>query len=75
MTRKVRRVIGVLDPTKLYTTEGAMRFGGMGRETLALARRSGKVRPIDIGRRTYYRGDELIEWIKSKQRHERNRAC
>jgi len=64
--RHVRKIQGKISRGAIYTTEGCMRFGGLGHETLAEARRSGMVTPIEIGRRHYYRGDELIAWIESQ---------
>lgn len=64
-TRKVQKVVGRIDPGAMYTTEGCMRFGGIGRDSLIDARATGIVHPIPVGKRVYYRGDELIEWIKS----------
>ncbi len=65
--RKPRKppLVGRIDAGALYTREGAERFGGLGGTMLMNARRSGIVKPIQVGRRMYYRGDELIEWICS----------
>lgn len=64
--RHVRKIQGKISRGAIYTTEGCMRFGGLGHEMLAEARRSGMVTPIEIGRRHYYRGDELVAWIESQ---------
>lgn len=64
-TRHVTRCLGCLAPERLYTPEGAMRHAGLGRESLLQARKSGMVVPIELGRRVYYSGDQLIRWIKS----------
>lgn len=66
--RHVARVAGVLRPDCIYTTEGLMRSAGIGREVLMSARASGMVMPIEIGRRVYYCGAELIRWIHSQRR-------
>lgn len=65
-TRRVTRCLGRLDAQSLYTTEGCLRYAGLGRESLLEARRSGIVKPIPCGKRVYYAGEELIQWIKSK---------
>lgn len=62
---KVRRVVGVLSPEKLYTKEGLMRYGGVGPESLRNACSSGIVQPLFVGRRVYYAGDQVIQWIRS----------
>lgn len=61
--RKFARVIGVLAPERLYTSEGALRYGGLGTNSLRAARLSGVVKPLERGNRVYYRGSELIAWI------------
>lgn len=68
--RHVAKCLGRIDATAVYTTEGCMRYAGLGRESLSQARKSGLVEPIEHGRRVYYGGDQLIAWIKSlrKQR-------
>jgi hypothetical protein len=66
-TRSVTRCMGRIDAASLYTTEGCLRYAGLGRETLLQARKSGLVKPIELGRRMYYCGDELIAWIKSQR--------
>lgn len=63
--RKNTKVIGRIDPDAVYTSEGCMRFAGIGRIELAEARQAGVVRPVHTGRRAYYRGSELIEWVLS----------
>lgn len=65
--RKVTKCLGRVDATSIYTTEGCIRCIGLGRELLLQARKSGLVEPIEIGRRMYYCGDELIAWIKSQR--------
>ena len=60
-----RPVVGRIDADALYTREGCERFAGLGGTMLMQARRSGIVKPIEVGRRLYYRGDELIEWLCS----------
>jgi hypothetical protein len=64
--RTVGRCAGVLAPERVYTVEGCLRAAGLGHESLAQARRSGLVRPIVVGRRVYYLGSELVEWVKSQ---------
>lgn len=64
-TRHVTKCFGRIDPGAVYTTEGCMRYGGIGRESLFQARKSGMVKPIEVGKRVYYGGDELIAWIRS----------
>lgn len=59
-------VEGILRPDSIYTVEGVLRAAGIGRETLSEARRSGIVKPIEIGKRVYYRGEQLIAWIESQ---------
>lgn len=65
--RKRRKppLVGRINAHELYTREGCERFCGLGGSLLMQARRSGIVKPITVGRRLYYRGDELIEWITS----------
>lgn len=64
-TKQRTRVIGYINPDGLYTTEGCMRFAGLGRMSLLDARASKLVKPLHVGNRAYYRGRELIEWILS----------
>ena len=64
MPGRVQRVLGELCPNRLYTREGCMRFAGIGNDSLAQARQSGMVKPLECGRRLYYRGSELIAWIE-----------
>lgn len=66
--RKVRRPIGVIAPNRLYTTEGVMRFAGLGHESLAEARRSGRIKPYEVGRRVFYLGKDIIAWITEGSR-------
>lgn len=63
--RKVTRVVGRIDPDALYTVEGCMRYAGIGRDELRVAREWG-VTPFTCGKRRYYRGDQLIAFIVSK---------
>lgn len=67
-SRRVRKVVGRLSALEMYTTEGVMRFGGLGEDSLAEARQSGMVKPYPRGRRDYYDGAELIAWLKSGTR-------
>lgn len=66
--KHVMRCIGVLDPRQIYTREGLMRFAGIGSDVLKQARASGVVKPINIGRRCYYLGAEVVRWIESQAR-------
>lgn len=66
-TRRVRKVVGRISPCELYTSEGCMRFAGLGSASLYEARRSGIVKPIEYGKRLYYQGSQLIEWLVSQQ--------
>lgn len=68
MKRNVTRCLGRIEATAVYTTEGCLRYAGLGRESLAEARQSGVVEPFEVGKRVYYAGDELIAWIKSHAR-------
>ena len=61
--RRVRKVLGEGRPDSIYTVEGVMRAFGMGRNELDIARQSGMVKTYPRGRRAYYRGFEIIEWI------------
>lgn len=65
LARRRPGVYGILLPGSILTVEGVMHATGMGEESLAAARESGIVRPIYLGRRVFYRSDELIEWITS----------
>ena len=58
----VRKVIGVIDPRCLYTTDGLMEFAGIGGQSLRDARRAGLKR-YEFGRRVYYRGKDVIRCI------------
>lgn len=60
--RRNQKVIGRIDPDSLYTTEGCMRFGGLGLKELAEGRQAKVLHPVYRGRRAYYHGYELIEW-------------
>lgn len=61
------KVIGRVDPGCRYTVEGCMKFAGIGSSELREARNSGIVKPITVGRRRYYKGSQLIEWIDSHE--------
>lgn len=69
MTKKSART-GVLCSDRLYTAQALDRIG-IGRVLLIEARRSG-VRPIKLGNRCWYVGEELQRWIMSKREH---RGC
>lgn len=58
-------IVGRLDPASLYTTEGCLRYAGLGRMSLAQARREG-VPAIQVGHRHYYRGRDLIAWLERR---------
>ena len=73
MTATTKRIKprGILLPDALYTSEGAMRYGGIGQNSLDAAVESGIVVPVKQGYRNWYEGRQLIEWILShgKNRH------
>lgn len=75
LTREASRrrpgVYGILSPGALLTVEGVMHSTGLGEESLAAARQSGVVKAVHLGRRVFYRSDELIEWILSQSKNER----
>lgn len=56
-------VYGILSPGSMLTVEGVMHATGLGEDSLAGARASGIVKPVYMGRRVFYRSDEIIEWI------------
>lgn len=62
---RVTKCRGEVRPSSRYTLEGVMRAIGIGRIQLTEARQAGFVKPIHCGRRTYYRGKEIIAWIDS----------
>ena len=62
----VTRVLGQICPDRIYTVEGLMRYAGIGSETLRAARASGMVKAVNIGRRTYYLGRQIVQWIESQ---------
>jgi len=64
--RNVERCVGQICPDRVYTVEGLIRYAGIGHEILRVARASGTVRPITIGRRSYYLGWQLVAWIESQ---------
>lgn len=66
-TFKKTKSSGCIDPTRRYTAQGLLKAGGFGPDTLAEMRASGIVKPIDIGNYRWYRGDEVCQWIDSKQ--------
>lgn len=70
--RHVRKCTsGCIDPERIYTYEGCIKHFGFGRELLAQARQSGLVKPVVIGRRSYYLGRQLHEWVEllAQQQH------
>jgi len=69
--RHVTRCVGQICPDRVYTVEGLIRCAGIGREVLRVARASGMVKPITIGRRSYYLGHQLVAWIESEGSRER----
>ena len=58
-----KRCTGILRPEDLLTKEGVQRAAGMGHEALMNAKRSGIVKALRSGKRVYFKGSELIEWI------------
>lgn len=64
--RPERQIIpaGKLETNAMYTAQGCKNWFGLGRYSLAEARRSGVVKPIELGGKLYYEGSELIEWIR-----------
>lgn len=62
-----KRGIRRLRPDSLYTVEGCRRDAGMGRYQVKAGVQAGIIQPITSGRRVYYRGAELIEWLRSQQ--------
>lgn len=59
-----QHVDGVLSADAVYTVEGLRRAAGIGRETLAEARQSGLVKSVLIGKRRFYFGSEIVEWMR-----------
>ena len=57
---------GIIEPTKIYTTEAILKTAGFGRDQLAKARASGRVVPRRVGKRVYYCGNEICEWIRQQ---------
>lgn len=57
---------GEIDPSRIYSTEGLKRAAGLGRFTIAEARRSGIVKPRVVGKKLFYLGSEVCQWIKEQ---------
>lgn len=57
--------LGVIDPSKLYTTRACSRDLGLGRELLRKARQEG-VKARRLGHENWYSGKELADWILSQ---------
>lgn len=73
--RPVTRCLGQICPDRVYTVEGLIRYAGIGYGMLRAARSSGTVRPITIGRRSYYLGRQVVEWIESQAAPSANRGA
>ncbi len=56
---------GVIEPTKIYTTDALLKVAGFGRDQLTKARASGIVKPKRVGKRIYYCGTEICNWIRT----------
>ena len=61
--KKRAEALGMLDPARLYSASGLLRHAGIGEEKRSEMRRSGMVKPIDVGTYRWYRGEEVIAWI------------
>jgi hypothetical protein len=64
-TKTKTRVLGMLDPHRLYTATGLLRHAGIGHESQAAMRKAG-VKPIDQGNFRWYRGSDVIAWIEKQ---------
>jgi hypothetical protein len=56
---------GVIDPTKLYTTDAVMAECKIGRTTLREMRESELIKPIELANQLFYDGAELITAVKA----------
>lgn len=63
---------GFIDPGKLYTRYDFELATGYGYQAYTEMRRSGFAEPIDIGYHRYYLGADVVAWIKSHPRSERD---
>jgi hypothetical protein len=52
-----------LEPEAFYDDPALRVLLGLPTATLARARRDGELRYVRRGRRTYYRGDWVLEWL------------
>lgn len=58
-------VEGILIPDAILTIEGVWKACGLGPDFLREARRAGSIEAIVVGRRVFYRSDDLIRLIES----------
>lgn len=61
--RTVQKVIGEIDPNRLYTLRRVMECVGLGRVSLSEGVEAGYIRKHYTGHHVYIRGADVIEWI------------
>lgn len=63
MTRRSTQVTGELQPDCLYTTEGLWAAAGLGPKQIRAACAARQLTPHKVGKRYYFRGSQIIDWI------------
>ena len=58
-------IIGILVRDAIYTREGVESALGLSEEALREARQAKQLKAVRLGRRMYYRGEDLIRWIET----------
>ena len=64
-----------LDPEAFYDDPALRVLLGLPSATLARARRGSELRYVRRGRRTYYRGDWVLEWLATPADPRRERGA
>lgn len=56
---------GYIDERRLYTADGINAAVGLSVKALDEGRQGGWLRPVSLGNRLWYSGEELIRWIQA----------
>jgi hypothetical protein len=59
------RLVGIIAPERLYTADALRRVAGLGPEKTAEMRKAG-VKSFPLGNCRWYRGADVIRWIKER---------
>ena len=59
---------GYIDERRLYTADGINAAVGLSVKALDEGRQGGWLRPVSLGNRLWYSGEELVRWIQQAGR-------